>query len=148
MGCLKNACSGIWYTPPRWLIQSPPNLVSMKSRHWWWKIASRFLISRMVWPWRGNKFMARKGNQEVCYNVCIHWLIFMKLHQCVGCRSLITWMWLLWVKVIAPPTGSKKCVTFKMLWDHSVIFTWCASNFISEMSIHSRCRPVTWFLIF
>ena len=139
---MKNACSGIWYTPPRRLIRSPPNSVSMKSRHWRLKIASGFLISRTVWPWRGNEFMARKGKQEVCYNFCIHWLIFMKLHECIGCSSPITWMWLLWVKVIAPPTDSRKCVTFKMLWDHHLIFIRFASNFTRIMSRHGECRPL------
>jgi len=37
----------------------------------------------------------------------------MKLQQCVRCKRPITWMWLLWVKVIAPATGSRKCVNSK-----------------------------------
>jgi len=30
----KNACSGIWHTPPRWFNWSPPNSVNIKLRLW------------------------------------------------------------------------------------------------------------------
>ena len=62
-----------------------------------------------------KRIYGEKMKQEVGYNFSIHNLILMELQQCVRGKRPITWMWLLCVKVIAPPTGSRKCVTFKML---------------------------------
>ncbi len=56
-------------------------------------------------------------------------------------------LWLLGVKVIAPPTGSRKCVIFKMLWIQHLIFNRFASNFIRIMSTHGRCETVKGILI-
>ncbi len=56
-------------------------------------------------------------------------------------------MWQLWGKVIAPPTGNRKCVIFKMLWIHHLTFTQFASNFIRILEKHGRCETVKGILI-
>ena len=122
-GCLKKACSGIWNTPLRFSTRSPRNSVNMISRHWGWKIARGFLISRTVCPWRGVEIRAKNEKQEMSNNFHIHFLNLIKLHWFVRCMILIVYMWLLRVNIIAPPTGSRKCVIFQMLWIQHLIFT-------------------------
>ena len=119
----------------------------MISRHWGWKIARGFLISRTVCSWRGVEIMARNEKQEVSNTIHIHFLILIKLHQIIRCMMSIAYMWLLGVKVIAPPTGSRKCVIFKMLWIQHLIFTRFASNFIRIMLKHSRYKSARGILI-
>ncbi len=68
-------------------------------------------------------------------------------HRFVRCMKPIALMWQLWGKVIAPPTGNRKCVIFKMLWIHHLTFTQFASNFIRIMSKHGRCETVKGILI-
>jgi len=146
-GCFKKACSGIWYTPLRFSTRSPQNSVNMITRHWGWKIARGFLISRTVCPWRGVEIRAKNEKQEMSNNINIHYLSFIKLHRFVRCMMPITYMWLLGVKVIAPPTGSRKCVIFKMLWIQHLIFTRFASNCIRILTKHGRCKSVEGILI-
>ncbi len=77
----------------------------------------------------------------------IHCLILITLQWFVRCMKPIASMWQLWVKVIAPPTGSRKCVIFKMLWIQHLTFTQFASNFIRIMTKHGRCETVKGILI-
>ena len=119
----------------------------MISRHWGCKIARGFLISRTVCPWRGVEIRAKNEKQEMSNNIHIHSLILIKLHWFVRCMMPIAYMWLLGVKVIAPPTGSRKCVIFKMLWIQHLIFTWFAWNFIRIMTKHGRYKTVEGILI-
>ncbi len=56
-------------------------------------------------------------------------------------------MWLSEVKVIVPPSGSRKCVIFKMLWIQHFTFTRFVSNFIRIMSKHGPCKTVEGILI-
>ncbi len=108
-GYLKSTCSGIWNTPPRIFNRRAPNPVNVISGHWGCQLAEGFLISRMVCPWRGDEVMARIERQEVSNKVYIHCLILITLQWFVRCMKPIASMWQLWVKVIAPPTGSRKC---------------------------------------
>ncbi len=57
--------------------------------------------------------MARIERQEVSNKVHIHCLILITIQWFVRCMKPIASMWQLWGKVIAPPTGSRKCVIFK-----------------------------------
>ncbi len=98
-------------------------------------------------PWRGDEVMARIEIQEVSNKVHIHCLILITLQWFVRYMKHIALMWQLWGKVIAPPTGSRKCVIFKMLWIQHLTFAQFASNFIRIISKHGRCETVKGILI-
>ncbi len=109
------------------------------------KLWRDFFISRTVCPWRGNEVMARIEIQEVSNKVHIHFLILITLQWFVRCMKPIASVCQLWVKVIAPPTGSRKCHFQNAL--NSASFTQFASNFTRIMSKHGRCETVKGILI-
>ncbi len=75
---------------------------------------------------------------------------YMAKHSCVYKYRVhtFTYLFIKYIYIfIVPPTGSRMCVIFKMLWIQHLVFTRFASNFIWIMSKHGRCKTVEGILI-